>query len=111
MVREMEGGPGKEKDIIGSSAQGFGTDLVAGLPDLECCQPSWTNWTWEMLPAFLDEPDLGMLPAFLDEPDLGILLDSGLEMLPAFLDEPDLEILLDSGLEMLQFPLFLLILT
>ncbi|GBB97319.1 hypothetical protein RclHR1_29660001 [Rhizophagus clarus] len=23
----MEGGPGKEKDIIGSSAQGFGTDL------------------------------------------------------------------------------------
>ncbi|GES73171.1 hypothetical protein RCL_jg2219.t1 [Rhizophagus clarus] len=91
MVREMEGGPGKEKDIIGSSAQGFGTDLVAGLPDLECCQPSWTNRTWEMLPAFLDEPDLEMLPAFLDEPDLGILLDSGLEML--------------------QFPLFLLILT
>ncbi|GES93911.1 hypothetical protein RCL_jg16166.t1 [Rhizophagus clarus] len=91
MVREMEGGPGKEKDIIGSSAQGFGTDLVAGLPDLECFQPSWTNRTWEMLPAFLDEPDLGMLPAFLDEPDLGILLDSGLEML--------------------QFPLFLLILT
>ncbi|GES83516.1 hypothetical protein GLOIN_2v1773883 [Rhizophagus clarus] len=45
------------------------------------CQPSWTNRTWEMLPAFLDEPDLGMLPAFLDEPDLGILLDSGLEML------------------------------
>ncbi|GES95616.1 hypothetical protein RCL_jg9890.t1 [Rhizophagus clarus] len=96
MVREMEGGPGKEKDIIGSSAQGFGTDLgtttvVTGLPDLECFQPSWTNRTWEMLPAFLDEPDLGMLPAFLDEPDLGILLDSGLEML--------------------QFPLFLLILT
>lgn len=28
MVREIEGGPGKEKDIIGSSAQGFGTDLV-----------------------------------------------------------------------------------
>ena len=27
-MREMEGGPGKEKDIIGSSAQGFGTDLV-----------------------------------------------------------------------------------
>ncbi|GBB95179.1 hypothetical protein RclHR1_24900002 [Rhizophagus clarus] len=53
---------------------------VAGLPDLECCQPSWTNRTWEMLPAFLDEPDLGMLPAFLDEPDLGILLDSGLEI-------------------------------
>ncbi|GES88381.1 hypothetical protein RCL_jg5290.t1 [Rhizophagus clarus] len=48
MVREMEGGPGKEKDIIGSSAQGFGTDLVAGLPDLECCQPSWTNRTWEI---------------------------------------------------------------
>ncbi|GES95620.1 hypothetical protein RCL_jg9895.t1 [Rhizophagus clarus] len=40
MVREMEGGPGKEKDIIGSSAQGC--------------------WT----------PGLGMLPAFLDEPDL-----------------------------------------
>ncbi|GES72552.1 hypothetical protein GLOIN_2v1783204 [Rhizophagus clarus] len=55
-------------------------DIVARLPDLECCQPSWTNRTWEMLPAFLDEPDLGILPAFLDEPDLGILLDSGLEM-------------------------------
>ncbi|GBB89766.1 hypothetical protein RclHR1_16570001 [Rhizophagus clarus] len=68
-------------------------------------------WTPElgMLPAFLNEPDLGnvswkgWLPAFLDEPDLG--------MLPAFLDELDLEILLDSRLEMLQFPLFLLILT
>ncbi|GES82928.1 hypothetical protein RCL_jg27805.t1 [Rhizophagus clarus] len=86
MVREMEGGPGKEKDIIGSSAQGCWTPGLG------------------MLPAFLDEPDLGnKLPAFLDEPDLG--------MLPAFLDEPDLGILLDSGLEMLQFPLFLLILT
>ncbi|GES79071.1 hypothetical protein GLOIN_2v1785142 [Rhizophagus clarus] len=81
MMRKMKGDPEKEKDIIGSSAQGFGTDLVTELPDLECCQPSWTNRTWEMLPAFLDEPDLGMLPAFLDEPDLGILLNSGLEIL------------------------------
>ncbi|GES73353.1 hypothetical protein RCL_jg3863.t1 [Rhizophagus clarus] len=51
MVREMEGGPGKEKDIIGSSAQGFGTDLVASLLGRtglgKCCRPSWTNRTWE----------------------------------------------------------------
>ncbi|GES95264.1 hypothetical protein RCL_jg29163.t1 [Rhizophagus clarus] len=51
MVCEMEGGPGKEKDIIGSSAQGFGTDLVASLLGRtglgKCCWPSWTNQTWE----------------------------------------------------------------
>ncbi|GES88575.1 zinc finger BED domain-containing protein 4-like [Rhizophagus clarus] len=53
--------------------------MVAELPDLECCQPFWTNRTWEMLPAFLDEPDLGMLPAFLDEPGLGIENDPDYE--------------------------------
>ncbi|GBB92925.1 hypothetical protein RclHR1_20840004 [Rhizophagus clarus] len=60
----MEGGLGKEKDIIGSSAQGFGTDL--GNHHSRC-------WT----------PELGMLPAFLDEPDLGnvtsLLKRTGLE--------------------------------
>ncbi|GBB93731.1 hypothetical protein RclHR1_22200001 [Rhizophagus clarus] len=89
----MKGDPGKEKDIIGSSAQGFGTDLeiitvIGGVKTLRigCWIPGLG-----MLLAFLDELDLGILPAFLDELDLG--------MLPAFLNELDLRILLDSRLE------------
>ncbi|GES77603.1 hypothetical protein RCL_jg12421.t1 [Rhizophagus clarus] len=66
MVREMEGSPGKEKDIIGSSAQGFGTDLgtttvVGGVEILRIGSLEIRCWT----------PRLGMLLAFLDEPDLG----------------------------------------
>ncbi|GES78963.1 hypothetical protein RCL_jg21849.t1 [Rhizophagus clarus] len=78
MVREMEGGPGKEKDIIGSSAQGFGTDLgtttvVGGVETLRigglriCC---WTPGLG-MLPAFLDEPDLGNVAGLLERTGLG----------------------------------------
>ncbi|GES95615.1 hypothetical protein RCL_jg9889.t1 [Rhizophagus clarus] len=53
MVREMEGGPGKEKDIIGSSAQGCWTPGLG------------------MLPAFLDEPDLGNVAGLLERTRLG----------------------------------------
>ncbi|GBC10078.1 hypothetical protein RclHR1_09310013 [Rhizophagus clarus] len=67
----MEGGPGKEKDIIGSSAQGFGTDLgtttvVGGIETL-CC---WTP-RLEMLPAFLDEPNLRNIASLLGRTGLG----------------------------------------
>ncbi|GBC06046.1 hypothetical protein RclHR1_06590006 [Rhizophagus clarus] len=67
----MEGGPEKEKNIIGSSAQDFGTDLktttVVGSIEILCIdslrircwtprlriqvgkdyRPSWMNWTWK----------------------------------------------------------------
>ncbi|GBB97180.1 hypothetical protein RclHR1_02930029 [Rhizophagus clarus] len=84
MVCEIEGDSGKKKDIIGSSTQGFGIDLVARLPDLKCKLEEVTGLLrrTKLRKYFLDKPNLGNVANLLGRTELenvaGLLGRTGL---------------------------------